>query len=205
MDILKANLILAFTALSFISNAQNDQALQQAFSESYSLEYNKKYADAIAVITKQKAEQKYEGMVRLGWLHYLNKQYNQSVQYYQQACGSMPYSIEAKLGLIKPLSALENWNQVVEQYDAILKIDPQHYTANYWSGVIKYNRKQYEAAQKYFEKLINLYPFDYDANHMLSWTYLYLGRKNDARLLFNKTLLIKPEDASCLQGLGLLK
>lgn len=205
MDILKTNLIMALAILPIISKAQNDQVLQQAFSESYSLEYNKKYGEAIMTITKQKAEQKYEVLVRLGWLHYLNKQYAQSIQYYQQACGLMPYSIEAKLGLIKPFSALENWNQVLEQYESIMKIDPQNYIANYWAGVIKYNRKQYESAQKLFEKLINLYPFDYDANHMLSWTYLNLGRKNDARLLFNKTLLIKPEDASCLQGLGLLK
>jgi tetratricopeptide (TPR) repeat protein len=205
MDILKKILIIALALTPSISNAQNDQVLHQAFSESYTLEYNKKYSEAIMAITKQKAEQKYEVFVRLGWLHYLNKQYAQSIQLYQQACRMMPYSIEAKLGLVKPLSALENWNQVMEQYEAILKIDPQNYTANYWAGVMQYNRKQYEPAQKMFEKLINLYPFDYDANHMLAWTYLNLGRKNDARLLFNKTLLIKPEDASCLQGLSLIK
>jgi tetratricopeptide (TPR) repeat protein len=205
MDILKPTWIIALALAPFFSTAQNDQALQQAFSESYTLEYNKKYNEAIMTITKQKSEQKYEVLVRLGWLHYLNKQYTQSIQFYQQACGLMPYSIEAKLGLVKPLSVMENWNQVMEQYEAVLKIDPQNYTANYWAAVIKYNRKQYEAAQKMFEKLINLYPFDYDANHMLAWTYLNLGRKNDARLLFSKTLLIKPEDASCLQGLRLIK
>lgn len=196
---------MAIAMTPYFSFGQSDPSLQQAFSESYTYEFNKKYADAIAVLVKQKADQKYEVQLRLGWLYYQNKQYAQSVQHYQQACAFMPYSIESKLGLVKPLSMLENWNQVMEQYESILKIDPQHYTANYWAGVIRYNRKQYDAALKSFEKLVNLYPFDYDANHMLAWTYLNLGRKNDAKMIFHKTLLIKPEDSSCLQGLSLIK
>ena len=68
-----------------------------------------------------------------------------------------------------------------------------------------YNRKKYENAIKYFEKLINMYPFDYDANHMLAWSYLNQGRSNDAKIIFNKALLIRPGDASCLDGLSKLK
>lgn len=107
--------------------------------------------------------------------------------------------------MLKPLTSLERWDKVLQLYEDILKIDPQNTFAGYWAGVINYNRRKYEQAAKYFEKVVNLYPFDYDGNHMLAWTYLNLGRSNDAKILFNKALLSKPGDASCLEGLGKIR
>jgi len=206
MSILKQTILLAITAIaSFSAVAQNEAGLQKAFSDSYTQEYYKKYPEAIATISKVNSDENYETNLRLGWLHYLNKNYTQSQANYQKAVDLKPYSVEAKLGLVKPLSVLESWDKVLIQYEAVLKIDVQNYTANYWAGVIYYNRKKYDAAIKLLEKLVNLYPFDYDANHMLAWCYLNTGRNNDAKLLFNKALLIKPADASSLAGLGKIK
>jgi len=206
MQILKQTFFMAVIAiLSFTATAQNEAAQQKAFSDSYTQEYYKKYTEAIASINKINEDNNYETNLRLGWLYYLNKNYTQSDAHYQKAVSLKPYSVEAKLGLVKPLSVLENWDKVLVVYEEILKIDAQNYTANYWAGVINYNRKKYEASIKLFEKLVNLYPFDYDANHMLAWSYLNSGRNNDAKILFNKALLIKPSDASCLAGLGKTK
>lgn len=206
MSILKQSFFTAIIVLLCISTqAQNDAALQKAFSESYTQEYYKKYTEAIAAISKVNSDDNYETNLRLGWLYYLNKNYTQSQASYQKAVSLKPYSVEAKLGLVKPLSTLESWDKVLEQYDEILKIDAQNYTANYWAGVIYYNRKKYDACIKLFEKLVNLYPFDYDANHMLAWSYLNSGRNNDAKVLFSKALLVKPADASALAGLAKIK
>jgi TolA-binding protein len=87
-------------------------------------------------------------------------------------------------------------------YEAILKIDPYNSTANYWVGVGYYTAKKYDAAAKYFELVANMYPFDYDANHMLSWSYLNLGRTEEARVLFTKALLNRPGDKSASDGLA---
>lgn len=206
MEVLKRTIIAASLMLfGFFANAQTDAAMQKAFSESYTHEYNKLYGEAIATLTKVYDEKNYEVNLRLGWLYYMNKNYTQSQVYYQKAVTLKPYAIEAKFGLIKPLSVLELWDKVLQQYDEILNIDPQNYTANYWLGVMQYNRKKYEAASKLFEKLVNLFPFDYDANHMLAWSYLNMGKSNEARIVFNKALLIKPADASSLEGLSKLK
>ncbi len=185
--------------------AQKEIALQKAFAESYAQEYKLKYAEAINHLTPLYEENSYEINLRLGWLYYSMKNYTQSEAYYQKAVKLKPYSIEAKLGFVKPLSALESWDKVVTLYDEIIKIDQQNYTANYWLGVIYYNRKKYEQASKLFEKLVNLYPFDYDTNHMLAWSYLNSGRSNDAKIIFQKAMLIRPGDASCIEGLGKIK
>ncbi len=205
MSVLKNTCMAAALALSLPVFAQNDNALQKAFSDSYTQEYNKKYTEAIATLNKVNSDNSYETNLRLGWLHYNNKNYPQSQLHYQKAVQLKPYSLEARLGLVKPLSALESWDKVLEQYEEVLKIDPQNYTAAYWAGVIQYNRKKYDAAIRLFEKLVNLYPFDYDANHMLAWCYLNTGRNNDAKLLFQVALLNRPGDASCLSGLAKIR
>jgi tetratricopeptide (TPR) repeat protein len=206
MEIVKAALTGFIIILQAVStSAQTDGALQKAFNDSYTQESSKKYAEAIATLIKVYDEKSYEINLRIGWLHYSNKSYTQSQNYYQKAVNLKPYAIEAKLGLIKPLAALESWDKVLQQYEDILKIDPQNTTALYWSGIIWYNRKKYETAAKLFEKVVNLYPLDYDANHMLAWSYLNMGRNNDARILFTKALLTKPQDASSLSGLSKIK
>ena len=206
MEILKKITLASFiTVQALFAHAQNETTAQKAFSESYSFEYAKKYSDAIAVISKIYQEDSYEQNLRLGWLNYNSKSYPTAQIYYQKAVNLKPYSIEAKLGLIKPLSSLESWDKVLQQYEEILKIDPQNYTANYWAGIIFYNRKKYETSIKYFEKIVNLYPFDYDANHMMAWACLNVRRNNDAKTLFNKALLNRPADPSCLEGLSKIK
>ncbi len=191
--------ILLFTVL--FAGAQQESKWQAAFSESYTQEANKQYAAAINTIKAVYDEKSYELNLRLGWLTYLNKEYSSSQVYYQKSVSLRPYALEAKFGLVQPLSALQLTDKTLQVYEDILKIDPQQTKANYWAGVIWYNRKKYETAARYFEKLVNLYPFDYDGNHMLAWTYLNMGRSNDARILFGKALLARPGDASCQEGL----
>ena len=142
---------------------------------------------------------------RLGWLLFLAKQYTESVNYYDKAIKLKPYAIEARFGMIKALNALESWDKVKEQYEAILKIDDQNTTSLYWLGVLLYNRKDYDNAAKNFEKIVNLYPMDYGSIIMLAWTRLYQGKKADAKVLFNQALLLSPNDSSAISGLNQLK
>jgi len=203
MEILKRTFLLLFiSAMAFTAIAQSNALLQKAFHNSYTNEGNKNYASAISDITPYYSDNSYELNVRLGWLHYLNKNYTASQNYYQKAVKLKPMAVEAKFGYVKPLSYLQNWDKVLEQYLDIIKIDPQNTQANYWAGVIYYNRKQYDAAIKYFKIVVELYPFDYDGNHMLGWSVLMTGRKAEAATWFERALLIKPDDASSIDGLN---
>ena len=200
-----AILVLALTFPFQRAFSQDYKVLQEAFSSSYSLETAGKYPAAIEVIKKHYDESSYEINVRLGWLNYMAGLFPESMSYYTKAITLMPYSIEARLGYAYPASAAGNWDQVIGKYQEILKIDPSNYTANYKLGAIYYTRKDYTAAFKFFEKLVNMYPFDYDALHMFAWTNYQMGKLREAKVLFNKTLLNKPGDASALEGLSLIK
>ncbi len=192
---------LLFSASLF---AQND-IVAEAFAQSYKYEYKADYTKAISSVKGVYSDKSYEINLRLGWLHYEAGLFSESQTYYQKALALMPYSIEAKLGFIYPASALGNWEQVISQYKKILETDPQNTTANYRLGMIYYGKKDYQTAFKHFEKVINLYPFGYDSLIMYAWTNYFLGKTKEAKVLFNKVLLVSPSDASALEGLGLIK
>jgi tetratricopeptide (TPR) repeat protein len=177
----------------------------KAFSESYALEAVGNFAKGIEEIESIYDENSYEINLRLGWLYYNLGNYFESKNKYQKAVELMPYSIEAKLGYILPVSAMGNWNDVMNTYKKVLEIDPQNTLVNYRMGVIYYERKEYEKALTYCEKTVNLYPFDYDSVVLLGWINYQMGNLREAKVLFQKSMLIKPNNQSAEYGLSLIK
>ncbi len=196
-------LVILFT--SQVMSQTNYEALQEAFEESYTLEGKADYPGAINVLKAAYHEDSYATNLRLGWLHYLGGLFTESTAYYQKAITLKPYSLEAKFGFAYPASALGNWDQVETQYEEILKIDPQNTLALYRMGSIYYGREDFAKAEKYLEKIINLWPFDYDSMILYAWTTLKLGKFREAQVLFNKVLLIQPDDSSATEGLGMIR
>lgn len=206
MEILrKTIIILTLTAFCAGAGAQSPAVIQNAFSKSYVSEQAGNFTGAISDLKSVYNAKDYIINIRLGWLYYNAKQYTESINYYEKAIALKPYAIEARFGCVKPLSAIESWEKVKNHYIQILKIDPQNVTANYWLGVIYYNRKSYAEAASLFEKVVNLYPLDYDSIIMLGWTKLNQAKHAEARSLFLQALILRPNDSSANSGLKLVK
>jgi tetratricopeptide (TPR) repeat protein len=188
-----------------IGLAQNQQQLRDAFSSSISHESNQRYSEAISALMGVYSVRSYEINLRLGWLHYLNRNYSESITYYKRSIGIMPAASEPLWGIINPYSAIEDWVNVERTYKSIIKLDPKNSKAHYYLGLIFFNRKNYTEAKKYFDVVLNLFPFDYGAMLMSAWNNFFLGNFSDARVLFNKVLLFSPNDKSALEGLSLIK
>ncbi len=206
MEILK-KIILSLTLIIATNTgfSQNEEVLQEAFASSYEYEISGEYQQAISIMKGNYNEDSYETNLRLGWLYYLSGLFTESMPYYQKCIVLKPLSIEARLGIVNPAASVGNWTQVESMYNQILAMDSENATANYRLGVIYYGREDYKRALKYFDKLLNHYPFDYDALIMSAWTNLKIGEVRKAKILFNKTLLNQPNDESALEGLELLK
>jgi len=200
-------LLCAF--LSFIPRQgytqTNQKEIQDAFKNSYALERKADYTGAIKVLTTVYNEKSYEINLRLGWLQYQAGFFTESAAYYHKAMTLMPYSLEAKFGFVYPSAAVGNWDQVITTYQEILRIDPQNTLANYRMGSIYYGRQDYASAEKFLEKVVNLYPFDYDSNVLFAWTMLKLGKLREASVVFDRCLNMRPDDISAREGLGLTK
>jgi tetratricopeptide (TPR) repeat protein len=191
--------------LFFGAKAQDSAKLIAAFEKSYANEYAGKYNDAIKDLANVYVQDSYELNLRLGWLNYLAGNFTESISYYQRSVSLRPLSIEARLGLTYPASAVGNWEQVINQYKDILKIAPNNYTANLRLGQIYLNRKDYTTAAQYFDLLISQYPFTYDVMISTAWNYYYQGKLREAKVLFHKILLIYANDESAKLGLSSIK
>jgi tetratricopeptide (TPR) repeat protein len=206
---MKKSVVLSWcfwTATTLGLRAQaNEDVIVQAFSEAYAMEAVGNYPQAIASLKKVYDPKSYELNVHLGWVHHLTGNHNESIKYYQKCLDLRPLSIEARMALVEPAAELGNWDQVLAQYAKILEIDPQHSVANYRSGLIYYNRADYKTAERFFEKVINLYPFDYHALLYQGWTKYFLGKTSEAKTLFLHVRMYSPDDASAKEGLSLIK
>lgn len=179
--------------------------VQKAFEQSYAQERVGNYSGAAQTILAVYTAKSYECNLRLAYLKYMSGAYAESINLYQKAINLMPYAMEPRIGYVYPAAALGKWDDVVSQYTAILKIEPKNSTINYKLGVIYYNRKKYMQAYALFEKVVNLYPFDYEGLIMFAWTNYRIGKLPQAKLLFKKVLLLSPNDNSALEGLSLIK
>lgn len=206
MENLKKNifiLLIVFSSFNAIYSQEGSQ--QEAFNNSYTFEYNGEYMKAVEAIKKGYDEKSYGANLRAGWLNYEAGLYIESQNYYKKAIALKPNSIEAKLGYIYPATALGNMDQVITQYKKILESDPQNSTTNYQMGLIFYNRKDFKSAYTYFEKVVNLYPFGFDALLMYAWSNFQLGKNKEAKILFKNALLLSPNSQSAIEGLSLIK
>ena len=177
----------------------------KAFKTAYDFEKLGQYKKAADALKSVYSNDSYEVNIRLGWLEYNAGLFSESAAHYQKAGNLKPYSEEAKFGLIYPKAAQGKWNKVISLYNEILKISPNNSIAAYRLGLIYYGKKDYSKANKLFKKVVDLYPVGYDALIMYAWTNYFLGKKREAKVLFNKVLLISPYDTSAKEGLKLLK
>ncbi len=205
MDILKKILAVIFVVITYAVSAQTTEEIQTAFKNSYSQESGGKYSDAVNTLKKIYKADSYPINLRLGWLTYLAGQYTESVSYYSKSIKLKPLAIEAKLGMTYPASAIGNWDAVLSEYKDIIKIDAMNYTANLKIGQIYYARKSYTEAEKYFNIVLNNYPFTYDPIINSAWNYLMMGKMREAKVLFDYTIMLNPGDESATKGLEMIK
>jgi len=184
---------------------QYEEKVLKAFESSYVAEKQNDWMKAVSVLEKVYQEDSYEFNLRLGWLSYKQKQNEGSKAYYRKALALLPYSEEARFGLILPLSAIGEWNEVIRIYLEILENNPGNTVALYRLGLVYYDRKEWIQAYRCFQKVVDFYPFGYDGLLMLAWTSLQTGKVREAKVLFNKVLLYSPGDKSALEGLSILR
>ncbi|MBQ9101153.1 MAG: tetratricopeptide repeat protein [Paludibacteraceae bacterium] len=200
MEVLKRSLFTLIAMLFIAISSAQDKVV--AFSKSYELEADKQYLAAVSTLKLLKINS-YAVNLRIGWLFYLNGNYKESVAYYVKAIQLRPTAIEARFGYILPAAKLKMWKNVAAQYDAILKLDPQNSKANYYRGLMFYNVGEYSKAEPYFDRVEQMYPFDYDIVILSAWNSYFLKRYDKAKLLFNQALLIQPQSASAKEGISL--
>jgi tetratricopeptide (TPR) repeat protein len=115
-----------------------------------------------------------------------------------------PKSIEAKLGLANAISGLGNWDQLMQLYEDILKLDPMNSGVNYKLAYMLHSRRKMSQALEYIKIVLIHYPFDFDSNLLAGKIYISLGNITDAKVVLYRALTYNPksfEVANLLKGL----
>lgn len=201
-----AVLFTVFAVTSNVFSGKPDSRIN-AFNNSIAQAEKGNYNEAIKELTNIYSTYSNDYLVnlRLGYLYYLTKKYDESIKYYSKAVELKNYqSVEAYFGLVLPLAAREKWNDVAKSYEKIMSLDPNNYTANLRMGQILMNRKDYKNADQYLAKVYRLFPSDYEANLSYGWNLFYLNRKSEAKEKFIYVLMVSKDDASAIEGLNLV-
>ena len=153
--------ILLILTISFIMLFAND-TIKETYSKSFEYEKMGNYKEAIKILQPlyQKYPKGYTLNLRLGWLFFLSKRYNNALKHYQKASLILPSSFEPRLGICRVYLATQYWEKAKIISYSILKEDPLNYYANLYATQALIKENNFKDAQYIIRKMLIRYPTD---------------------------------------------
>lgn len=190
---------LLFFFFSFLVDPTLTQKqIQEAYYKSYNYEKLQDYENAIKAIMPVYKEYPngYTLNLRLGWLYYLNKNYANSIFYYDNAVKIAPNAVEPKLGSLLPLLAQKRYPEAETIASQILLIDYYSYYGNLRLAYSLRMEGKFPLADKVVDKMLVLYPTD--VSFLTEKALLYVAQKNmdEAIKLFSDIIILDPENVT---------
>lgn len=199
---LEITLSLLLPAVCTVSQAQ-EGGLSAALKASYEAEAKGDYPAAMKPVTAlgASASSVYIAQLRLGWLNYCAKDWQQSIACYSKASQLAPFAIEPLLGLMLPQQAAGKNDDAMHTAQVVLRQDPNNYTAISRTAWLLYVKREFKQAAIMYRKLVNLYPTDTEMLLGLGFSLKFAGERKEAAQHFNTVLLLSPNNSRALEGL----
>lgn len=139
-----------------------DNIIQKDYFKSYDYERIGKYKEAIKALSPlyKKYPKGYTLNLRLGWLFYLDKNYNDSIKYYKKASLIKVNAFEPMLGLIRVYLTIYSYEKAQDVATQLLKRDYYNYYANLYMCKALIAQKKYKIALGIINKMLTIYPTD---------------------------------------------
>jgi tetratricopeptide (TPR) repeat protein len=193
----KSILVVGLVFCSAISFAAPDA---NPWKKSLSLEQEKNYLDAAKTIEPLiNSSPKNEFLLlRLGWLYYLQTEYNTSISYYKKALGLNADSIDARLGLTLPLLAQQRWKETAIYAKDVIKISAWDYNANVRLMTCESALLQWEVLEAHASAMSKRYPSDATVFIFLARSQAWQGKKTLAISNYKLALERAPDNQEAL-------
>lgn len=175
-----------------------------AYRRSLEMERAQRYQDAIRALAPvyEAYPNGYTVNLRMGWLFYLNGNFNNAIAHYEVAGAAMPYALEPKLGRLLPLLAQERWAEAEALAYQIVSVDHYNYYGNLRLLIALRNQKKLEPAYQIALKMAGAYPTDMYYLVELALVQDARGDKGEAKRLFEDILILYPENETAKKYLG---
>lgn len=175
-----------------------------SYHRSFDMERAERYQDAIRALAPvyEAYPNGYTVNLRMGWLFYLNGNYNNAVAHYEVAGTAMPFSLEPKLGRLLPLLAQGRWADAETLAYQIVSVDHFNYYGNLRLLIALREQKKLEPAYQIALKMVGVYPTDMYYLVELALVNDARGDTAEARRLFGEILILYPQNETALKYLG---
>ncbi|MFO0576000.1 MAG: tetratricopeptide repeat protein [Polyangia bacterium] len=175
----------------------------ETWQRSYEREAAGQLAEALAALDAlpQARKGEYLALARRGWLLYRLGRSDTAVDAYQRAVAAAPQAVEARVGLLLPLSALRRWNELAAAAKEVLSLEPRNYYGTLRLAFAHYNLGHFADAGTLYAQLKQGYPSDLEVRSGLGWSLLKQGKTADAAREFRELLSVSPRHALGRQGL----
>lgn len=184
--------------------AEAKLSVAEAFRQSMELELAQNFSQAIEVLTptQQRFPKNYYVNLRLGWLYYLNGDMANSQRCYQSATRIEPRSVEAKTGLLLPLLAQQRYSEAESMAKMAIRLDANNYFANLRLAFALRMQGKFQVAHEVNQQMLRLYPADVAFLLEQGLTQSALGRSEESRELFQRVLLLQPDNLTASNALA---
>ena len=170
--------------------------IKGAYHSSFEYERAEAYQDAIRALAPvyEAYPNGYTVNLRMGWLFYLNGNFNNAVAHYEVARSAAPFALEPKLGQLLPLLAQGRWSAAESVAYEIVSVDHYNYYGNMRLVLALRMQEKFEPAYQITLKMAGAYPTDLTFLAELALLNDARGNKEEAVRLFTDLLILDPEN-----------
>jgi len=181
-----------FVCLLFGSDTQK---IEESYFKSYDYEKMGRYEEAIKVLIPiyKKYPKGYTLNLRLGWLFYLDKKYNDAIKYYKKASILNTYALDPRIGLIRIHLDRYDYEKAEHISYEVMKIDYYNFYANLYAIKALILQKKYDIALKITRKMLALYPTNISYLEQLAIIYKQTNSKY-LKQLYDDILTLDPNN-----------
>jgi len=181
---------LVSCCLALVLLAGTASEAQAPWADSYAREAAGDYAGAMRALEPVlEADGEHElGVLRMGWLRYLDGDYNASLREYRRALELNADSLEARLGLTLPLLAQRRWREAAAEAEQVLAVAPWNYYAHLRRLVAEEGLQQWQTLATHAAELAARYPSDATALVYLARARAWQGNVAAARQAYARVL-----------------
>ena len=191
-------LVLLFVGLLGAPGSLSGQELDIPgdYQRSFEHERAENYQDAIRALAPvyEAYPNGYTVNLRMGWLFYLNGNFNNAVAHYEVATSAAPVALEPKLGKMLPLLAQGRWSEAEAVAYQVVSVDHYNYYGNLRLAVALRMQGKLEASYQITLKMATAYPTDVMFLVELAQVNDARGDTEEAARLFEEVLILDPEN-----------
>lgn len=178
--------------------------LPDLYRSSYQAEARGDYSTALGKLREIRSAEgsSYFASLRTGWLAYLAGDLTTAEAQYRDAVAAKPKAIEAKIGLTLVLFVAKKWRPLETACKQVLAENAGHPLVRARLAAARYNLGNYPDAAAGYRKLVEEYPAELDYQTGLGWALLRLGKREEARKVFEFVLSVSPDNPNAKDGVA---